>query len=135
MTTIHHTGIAVSSIEEKLPFYFNALGMKQLTPIIHDPIQKVRVVLLGYSADDQHPPFIELVEPSGSSTPIDRFLQNNISLYHYCLEVDDIEAALQTARANKAMIIQKPVPAVLFNNRHIAWILTPDRYLIEFLQK
>ena len=51
MTTIHHTGIAVTSIEDKLPFYFSALGMKQLTDIKHDPIQKVRVVLLGYSED------------------------------------------------------------------------------------
>lgn len=135
MTIIHHTGIAVSSIEEKLPFYFNALGMKQLTDIIHDPIQKVRVVLLGYSVDDQHPPFIELVEPSGSNTPIDRFLKNNISIYHYCLEVPDIQTALDTARSNKAVIIQKPVPAVLFNNRKIAWILTPDKYLIEFLEQ
>ena len=135
MTTIHHTGIAVSSIEAKLPFYFNALGMKQLSKIIHDPIQKVKVVLLGYTADDQHPPFIELVEPVGSNTPIDRFLQQNISIYHFCLEVPDIEAALQTARTNKAIIIQRPVPAVLFNNRKIAWILTPDKYLIEFLEQ
>lgn len=135
MTTIHHTGLAVTSIEEKLPFYINALGMKQLTEIKHDPIQKVRVVLLGYTEDESHPPFIELVEPSGSNTPIDRFLKQNISIYHYCIEVPDINKALQTVREHKALIIQRPVPAVLFNNRLIAWILTPDKYLIEFLQK
>lgn len=135
MTIIHHTGIAVSSIEEKIPFYINGLGMKQLTPIIEDPIQKVKVVLVGYSANDQHPPFIELVEPAGTTTPIDRFLKNNIPIYHYCIEVPDIDQALQQAKSNKAIIVQKPVPAVLFNNRKIAWILTPDRYLIEFLQE
>lgn len=135
MPIIHHTGIAVSSIEEKMPFYLNALGMKQLTPIIEDPIQKVKVVLVGYSESDQNPPFIELVEPAGSTTPIDRFLKQHISLYHYCIEVSHIDEALQQAKANKAIIVQKPVPAVLFNNRKIAWILTPDRYLIEFLEK
>ena len=135
MNTLHHTGLAVTSIEEKLSFYLNALGMKQLTDIKHDPIQKVKVVLLGYTADDSHPPFIELVEPSGSETPIDRFLKNNISIYHYCIEVPDINLALQTAREHKSIIIQRPVPAVLFNNRLIAWILTPDKYLIEFLQQ
>jgi methylmalonyl-CoA/ethylmalonyl-CoA epimerase len=135
MNAIHHTGLAVTSIEEKLPFYINGLGMKQLTEIIFDPIQKVRVVLLGYNSDDQHPPFIELVEPAGSSTPIDRFLKNNISIYHFCIEVPDISEALLTARANKSMIIQQPVPAILFNNRKIAWVLTPDKYLIEFLER
>ena len=135
MNTLHHTGLAVTSIEEKLPFYLNALGMKQLTEIKYDPIQKVRVVLLGYTEDDSHPPFIELVEPSGSNTPIDRFLKQNISIYHYCIEVPNIDQALLKAREHKAIIIQQPVPAVLFNNRQIAWILTPDKYLIEFLQK
>jgi len=131
----HHTGIAVFSIKDKLPYYIEVLGMTQLTEIIHDPIQKVKVVLLGYNENDTQPPFIELVEPFGESSPVTRFLKNNNSIYHYCIETPDIEISLDIARKNKSLIVQRPVPAKLFNDRRIAWILTPDKYLIEFLEK
>jgi methylmalonyl-CoA/ethylmalonyl-CoA epimerase len=108
--------------------------MKQLSEIIHDPIQKVKVVLLGYNDNDSQPPFLELVEPFGESSPVTRFLKNNNLIYHYCIETPDISASLETARRNKSLIVQRPVPAKLFNNRRIAWILTPDKYLIEFLE-
>ena len=42
--------------------------------------------------------------------------------------------ALEEARAMKSIIILKPTPAKLFNNRKIAFIFTPDRYIIEFLE-
>lgn len=109
--------------------------MKQVTEIIHDPIQKVKVVLLGYNNSDQDPPFIELVEPVGDDSPVTRFLTNNNFIYHYCIETDDIDVELANARKNKCIIVQKPVPAKLFNDRMIAWILTPEKYLLEYLQR
>ena len=109
--------------------------MKQLTDIVHDPIQKVKVVLLGYNNSDSEPPFIELVEPVGESSPVTRFIKANNLIYHYCIETSNIQESLDTARTNKSIIVQKPVPAKLFNNRRIAWILTPDKYLVEFLER
>ena len=108
--------------------------MSQLTKIVHDPIQKVRVVLLGYSGSEEKPPFLELVEPVGDTSPVTRFLKNNNVIYHYCIETTNIQESLAISRKNKCIIVQKPVPAKLFNDRHIAWILTPEKYLIEFLE-
>ena len=133
--TFHHVGIAVESIIDKLDFYINVLGMKQITEIVHDPIQKVKVVLLGYGSNENELPFIELVEPVGDDSPVSRFLKTKQTLYHYCIETDDLNKSLEIARKNKSIIVQKPVPAKLFDNRKIAWILTPEKYLLEFLEK
>ena len=131
---IHHTGIAVESIEKAIGFYTNVLGMEQTTEIVHDPIQKVKVVLLAYP-EQKSGPFIELVEPAGVPSPIDNVLKQNNHLYHICLEVSSLEATLQKVRKERAIIIQKPVPAKLFNGRKIAFVWTPTRHMIEYLEK
>ncbi|MHA2363827.1 MAG: VOC family protein [Candidatus Hodarchaeales archaeon] len=135
MKKIHHIGIAVSSIEDALEFHINTLGMVQISKIIHDPIQKVNLVLLGFNDNKNEGTRIELVEPAESPSPIDGTLKRKNHLYHYCIEVESLEEALIQARSNKSIIVRRPVPAKLFNNRKIAWILTPSQYLIEFLEK
>lgn len=137
MKNIHHIGIAVPAIKDAIEFHVNALDMIQLSKIVHDPIQKVRVVLLGYQNLNQNhsTPYIELIEPADKSSPIDNILQQKNHLYHYCIEVTSVENAIEQARTEKSLIIQKPVPAVLFDYRKIAWIWSPSQYLLEFLEK
>lgn len=125
----------MKSIQENLNYYTDVLGMRQVSKIVFDPNQKVKVVLLGYTEKENQPPFIELVEPAGESSPIDRILKENNKIYHICIETENLEERLKIARKNKSIIVQKPVPAKLFNNRRIAWILTPEKNLIEFLEK
>ena len=68
LKNIHHVGIAVPSIEEALKFHVEALGMKQVTDIVFDELQKVKVVLLSpEETNHENYSYIELVESVGSS--------------------------------------------------------------------
>lgn len=135
LKNIHHVGIAVPSIEEALKFHIEALGMKQITDIVYDELQKVKVVLLSpEEKDHENYSYIELVESVGSSA-VDQILKQRNRLYHYCIEVSNLEETLEKVRKEHAIIVLPPTPAKLFNDRRIAFVWTPAQYLLEFLEK
>jgi catechol 2,3-dioxygenase-like lactoylglutathione lyase family enzyme len=55
-------------------------------------------------------------------------------LHHVCFEVDDLGRQLAEARANRSVLVRSPCPAAAFGGRHIAWIFTRQRLLIEYLE-
>jgi catechol 2,3-dioxygenase-like lactoylglutathione lyase family enzyme len=125
----------VDSIDKSIPFYRDILGMKQTTEIITDPIQKVKVVLLSPQEGSRETTQIELIEEIEQPSPISNILKQKNRLYHYCFEVDSIDEALIEARETRMIVLGKPVPAKLFKDRKIVFLFTPDRYLIELLEK
>ncbi|NHJ46847.1 MAG: hypothetical protein FK733_03575 [Asgard group archaeon] len=132
---IHHVGIAVESIEESLKFHTEVLGMKQVSDVVFDELQNVKVVLLAPNETSKEDcTLVELVESVGSSS-VDQILKQRNHLYHYCVEVKSLEESLAEARKKHCIIVLKPTPAKLFNGRRIAFIWTPDQYLLEFLEK
>ena len=126
---LHHFGIAVESIAKSAEQYRAALGLGLEGDIIEDPIQKVRVAF----APTGNGSFVEFVEPMGDDSPVKRLLQKGGGLYHVCYVVPDIKAAIERVQKAGGRLISGPVPARAFDGRHIAWVYTPDRSLIEFL--
>ena len=100
--------------------------------VFEDPRQRVKVAFLTTGAAE---PQIELVEPVGEESPVRRFLvQKGGGLHHFCYQTDDLEAELQLMRSRRAILVRKPTPAVAFGGRRIAWMLTQERLLVEFLE-
>ena len=129
---LSHVGIIVKDIHEGIKNHETLFGYKQLGDIVEDPIQKVRVVLMGHSEDD--PVKIELISPIGEDSPVTNLLKKRQSLYHLCYEVLDIEEAKNQARKNGAVVISKPVEAPLFDGRKICFLFTKDQYVIELVE-
>jgi methylmalonyl-CoA/ethylmalonyl-CoA epimerase len=129
---LSHIGILVKDIEEGIKHHKDLFGYKQLGPIIDDPTQKVRVVLMGYSEED--PVKIELISPLDIDSPVTDLLKKRQTLYHLCYEVPDIEKAKSHMRKNGAVIISKPTEALLFDNRKICFLFTRDHYVIELVE-
>jgi methylmalonyl-CoA epimerase len=99
---IDHIGIAVHSIEEALRVYEGALGL-ELTEVKEVPEQAVRIAFLPVGESE-----IELVEPITTNSGIAKFLEKRgEGMHHICLEVDDIEAALQDLAAKGGRLIDK----------------------------
>ena len=101
--------------------------------VFEDPNQKVRVTFLSTGPGQAT---IELVEPAGPDAPVQRFLNERGGgvLHHVCYEVPDVQEQLVTMRARGAMIAKKPKPAVAFDGRLIAWVITAERLLIEYVE-
>jgi methylmalonyl-CoA/ethylmalonyl-CoA epimerase len=92
MKVIDHIGIAVRSLDERMPLY-RALGLE---PAGYEevPGQGVRVAFLPVEGTR-----LELLEPSTISSPIARFLEKRgEGLHHLAFAVEDIREAMTALR-------------------------------------
>lgn len=103
---IDHLGIAVRSLEESVPYYEKALGLKcEHTEEV--PSQKVRTAF--FQVGEVH---LELLEPTSPESPIAKFLEKNPhgGIHHVAFATNDIVAQLAQAKgAGCQLIHEKPV--------------------------
>lgn len=128
-----HLGVAVPSLDKALPVYEKLFGYRLVSGPFDDPIQRVSVCFLSRDAPGEIS--IELVAPLGAESPVHRTLtKGGNSAYHTCYGTDDLDSALAFMAGNGCIVVSKPVPAVAFDNRRIAWLFTPTRQLIELVE-
>jgi methylmalonyl-CoA/ethylmalonyl-CoA epimerase len=130
---LHHIGYVVQKIEDIIEGFACSLDASWDRKIFHDPIQQVHVAFL--SSHVPGAPMLELVAPQGDASPVTHFLSKGGGLHHLCYEVDDLTAALNQAKAAGGIIVGKPVPAVAFGGRRIAWFYTKYNLLLEYLER
>jgi len=130
---LHHVGIVVDNIESGIKRYKAMFGFVPVTEVVTDIAHKVSVVLLSDPEADSVP--VELIAPLTDDSPVSNILKGKMRLYHLCFLVDDIEEALKNFRSNGAIIISNPVPADLFEGKRIAFVYSPDKYVVELLEK
>jgi methylmalonyl-CoA/ethylmalonyl-CoA epimerase len=132
--TLHHVGYVVASIADSAERFTRSIHGAWDGRIIHDPIQTVHVAFLR-----QPPPaeaLIELVQPDGPQSRVAAFLKRGGGLHHLCYEVDALDEQLEYSRSLGAVLIQEPAPAVAaFDGRRVAWVYTPDKLLLEYLER
>jgi methylmalonyl-CoA/ethylmalonyl-CoA epimerase len=131
--TLHHVGFVVSSIQEEIEGFAASVGATWKGEIFDDPLQQVRVTFLQPASPGEAA--IELVEPTVDHSPVSRFLARGGGLHHLCYEVDNLEAELKQARSRGGLIVKQPLPAVAFKGRRIAWVVTRNRLVIEYLER
>jgi methylmalonyl-CoA epimerase len=101
---IAHIGVAVTSIEEILPFYIDQLGLV-LEGTEEVPSEQVRVAFLKIGETR-----IELLEATSDDSPIAAFIaKRGPGMHHIALEVDDIEQRLaKLAQDGVRLIHEQP---------------------------
>jgi methylmalonyl-CoA/ethylmalonyl-CoA epimerase len=105
LNKIDHLGIAVRSLEEAIPYYEKALGLK-CEHREEVPSQKVRTAF--FSVGEVH---LELLEPTSPESPIAKFLEKNPSggVHHIAFATDQIDLQLkQAAGAGVKLIHEQP---------------------------
>lgn len=129
----HHVGFVVTTLEESAPDFAKILSASWTGDIFLDPLQRVRVTFLQVAVGQA---MIELVEPIGAGSPVQRFLSTKGGgLHHLCYEVNDIKYELKRARLCGGVIVSRPKPAVAFGGRRIAWVLSSSGLLVELLER
>jgi methylmalonyl-CoA/ethylmalonyl-CoA epimerase len=102
---IDHLGIAVKSLDETVPYYEKALGLK-CEHREEVPSQKVRTAF--FSVGELH---IELLEPTSPDSPIAKYLEKNPAggIHHIAFGTDNVESQLkQASEAGVKLINEKP---------------------------
>ena len=128
---IDHAGIAVRSLEERIPFYRDVLGLGE--PEIEEvPAQKVRVAMFQTGAGR-----IELLEPTSPESPIAKFIEKNgEGIHHLALGTEDINGAIQAVEAPGLRMIDS-VPREGAGGARIAFVhpKSSGGVLLEFCRR
>jgi methylmalonyl-CoA/ethylmalonyl-CoA epimerase len=139
---LNHIGLVFPKISEVAEI-FRALGLDEMTQPEPDPIQRVSASFV--EAGDGQDVYIELLEPTGASSPVATFLEKTGGgLHHLCFEVDDIECIADGLTKKGFTMVCEPVECVGYDRSFhresgqpskVAFFLLPNKILIEFLQK
>jgi methylmalonyl-CoA epimerase len=130
---IDHIAIIVRNIEQALHFYRDTLGIAP-SEIKEVPTEQVRIAFLPMGGPGGSE--IELIEPTTADSSLMKFLEKRgEGMHHICLEVGDIEAALQEMR-EKGVPILDAQPRIAAEGRAI--FLHPkgtNGVLLELLER
>lgn len=118
----HHIGIATRDIEKSLKWIRNHFNIKNISSKVFD--EKQNVFLQMVETSDVN---IELV----SGKMVEKFTKKSISYYHMCYEVDSIDETIKNFE--NSIVISRPTPAILFDNRKVAFLMTPIG-IVELLE-
>ena len=126
---LNHVSVAVESIDDALKFYRDILGLECSAPLTLEDRQ-LRVVFVKIGDTE-----LELLEPTSKDNTVTRFLERRgPGLHHICLEVDDIQAAIDEYMARGAEFVDpEPRPGAV---GQVAFIL-PEvgrGVLVELIQ-
>lgn len=131
--SIDHVGYAVRSIHEALDAFARPLlAPEDISPIVEDPIQNVRVAFVTLHGGGR----IEYIEPLGSAGPLQKLLADKRGgLYHVCYATPSLEQTLAKCRGCGCVVVSEPAPARAFGGRRVAFVFTPSRDLVEFVDQ
>ncbi|MGH6992605.1 MAG: methylmalonyl-CoA epimerase [Caulobacteraceae bacterium] len=131
---LNHVGVATPSIEESWRLYRDVLGARSITNRRALAEQGVFVSFVDLPNCQ-----IELIEPLGEASPINRFLERNPrgGQHHVCFEVDDLLAAREEMRAKGARVLGTGEPRIGAHGVPVIFVDPKDMggVLVELMQK
>jgi len=125
----HHLGYACASMD-KDRLQFAQLGFALEGAEFEDGQQGVRGCFLTGPG-----PRVELLENLPGRETLTPWLNAGVKIYHFAYLVESIEEALAWARAQRAVVTVKPVPAVAFGGRRIAFVMLRSGLMLEFIAR
>lgn len=119
---LNHVAIAVRNIAKAARIYRETLGagVSEAVPQPEHGVTTVFVLLPNTK--------IELIEPLGNESPIERFLERNPDggIHHLCYEVDDIIAARDRLRAAGARVLGDGKPKLGAHGKPVLFLHPKD---------
>ncbi len=122
-----HTMLRVGDLDRAIAFYTRILGMKLLRQQ-DNPEYRYTLAFLGFGSNPAHAE-LELTYNYGVT-----HYELGTAYGHIAIGVDDIYATCEIIRQAGAQITREPGP-VLGGNTLIAFVLDPDGYKIELIQR
>ncbi len=133
---LDHIGIACDNLDESSSFW-KLIGLIQgeSDEVVEE--QGVKTRFFSTSEDDPRNPMIELLEPTGSDTPIGKFLEKRgPGVQQICFRVEDLESMIELLLENDVTMIDK-VPRKGSHGALIAFVhpKSTGGVLVELAQK
>lgn len=113
-TRIAHIGLAVTALDQILPFYRDILGLPEV-PL--DDADGARIA--GLAAGES---LVELLEAQAPDSPIGKFVaKRGPGIHHICFAVDDLDGTLARCKAAGVRLIDD-TPRLGAEGKRIAFL-------------
>lgn len=126
---IDHLCFAVKNIEEGIAYWDRVFGYRQMTGIVVNSLQKVKVVFLSKKKSIS----IKLIEPLNDNQSLVNFVSRGGGFHHICFKCNNIDDGLKDLKNKGLITLVPPQPGEAFNNHNIAFLLARYGLNIELI--
>ena len=130
---LNHLAIAVPDLKAAVQIFRAGFGANISQPC-PKPEHGVTVVFVELNNTK-----IELLEPLGEDSPIQKFLDRNPGggIHHFCLEVDNVKDAITQVKSNGLRVLGESEPKIGAHGKPVIFLHPKDCLgaLIEFEEK
>jgi methylmalonyl-CoA/ethylmalonyl-CoA epimerase len=126
---IDHICLAVKNLEDAIAYWDRVFGYKQMTQIIENSRQKVKVTFL--KKDDSIT--IKLIEPVEGNLSLVNFVNRGGGFHHICFKCPDIDYKINELKEEGLILLVPPQEGEAFNNNKIAFLLARYGLNIELI--
>jgi len=126
---IDHICFAVKNIQEGIAYWERVFGYKQMTSVIINTIQQVKVSFLN--KDDSI--MVKLIEPLETNQSLVNFVNRGGGFHHLCFKCEDINEKMNELKKEGLLSLVPPQPGEAFNNHNIAFLLAKYGLNVELI--
>ncbi len=126
---IDHVGIQVNSIEEGIKNWETIYEYTQMTEVVINSRQNVKVVFMA----KENSVLVKLFEPLDKKAPTTSPLQRE-GLHHLCFKCDNLNAEIDRLKQSGLRVVARPQPGEAFDNENIAFLYGKQGLNIELIE-
>lgn len=126
---IDHICFAVKDIAEGIDYWERVFGYRQMTKVIDNSLQKVKVTFLK----KENSLMVKLIEPSAGNESLINFVKNGGGFHHICFLCSNLSDMTDELSKKGLITLAAPQPGEAFNNRNIAFMLAKNGLRIELI--
>lgn len=126
---IDHICFAVKDLKDGIAYWNNVFGYEQLTEIITNSLQKVKVTFLHKENSID----IKLIEPLEINESLIKFVNRGGGFHHICFKCSDINNKIEELKSKGLIMIVPPQPGEAFNNNNIAFLFAKYGLNLELI--
>jgi len=126
---IDHICFAVKDINEGVIYWESVFGYSQLTRVVINSLQKVKVTFMI----KENSITVKLIEPLEDNYSLVNFVNRGGGFHHICFKCSDINKEIDELTGKGLITLVKPQPGEAFNNNNIAFLLARYGINIELI--
>jgi len=127
---IDHICFAVKDIETAITQWTGAFEYEQMTEVVTNTRQQVKVVFLSREQSVT----IKLIEPLPENESVMNFVKRGGGFHHLCFKCEDMEQQIKELNNRGLITLVAPQPGEAFENEDIAFLLTRFGVNIELIE-
>jgi methylmalonyl-CoA/ethylmalonyl-CoA epimerase len=126
---IDHICFAVRDINEGIEYWNRVFGYTQMTQIVENSLQRVKVTFLKKDNSIT----VKLIEPLKNNQSIINFVARGGGFHHLCFKCSNIDEQFDVLTEKGLIPLSRPQKGEAFNNKKIAFLLARYNLNVELI--